>query len=75
MVPTPINSPSEKGTVLSIGDVLKNDDGTMSEELFNVLDWSQGPRSRANEWWMVMIKKQTLKGIEEVSQEGINPRS
>ena len=61
--------------MLSIGDVLKNDDGTISEEPLDVPDWSQGPKSRANERWMVMVKKQTLESIEEVSQQGIYPGS
>jgi len=56
--------PSGKETVPSIGDLHTNEDGTMSEELLDVLDWSQGVRSRANERWMVMIKKKTCKNIE-----------
>ena len=67
--------PSGKETVPSIGDLRKNEDGTMSEELLDVPDWSQGVMSRANERWMAMIKKKTCKDIEGVSQQGIDPGS
>ena len=61
--------PSGKDTVPSIGDLRKNEDGSMSEELLDIPDWSQGARARANERWMTMVKKKTCEDIEEVSQQ------
>ena len=59
------------GKVPSIGDVRKDEEGVESEVL-DVPDWSQGPKSRANEGWITMVKSKTCEDIEAVSQQGIS---
>ena len=57
-----------------MGDVRKTEGGTESKEPLDIPDWSQGPRARANEAWMVMINKKTCADIEGVSPQGISLR-
>ena len=64
--------PSAKEMVPSMGDLRQNEDGTVAEEVFDVPDWSQAPRARANEGWMKMIMQKTCKDIEGISQQGIS---
>jgi len=52
-----------------MGDVCKNEESTESEELLDVLDWSQGPSTRTNEVWITMVNKKTCEDIEGVSQQ------
>ena len=61
--------PSTKEKVPSIGHFRKNEEGTESEEVLDVPDWSQGSRTRANDGWFKMIKKKTCEDIEGVSQQ------
>ena len=65
---------TKESRVPSIGDLRKNEDGTDSEEVLDVPDWSQGLKTRVNKLWMKMVKQKTCEDIEEVSQQGINPR-
>jgi protein-disulfide isomerase len=63
--------PSGQDTVSSTGAVCENDGGTESEEVLDVQDWYWGPKARANETWITMIKNKTQEDIEGVDQRGI----
>ena len=65
---------STKEKVLSTGYLCQNEDSMESEQVLDVPDWSQGPRSRANERWIKMIKQKTCEDIEGVSQQQISSR-
>src|SRR5258706_940289 len=65
---------STKEKVPSTGYLRQNEDSMESEQVLDVPDWSQGPRSRANERWIKMIKQKTCKDIEGVSQQQISSR-
>ena len=57
---------STKEKVPSIGDFHKNEEGTESEKVLDIPDWSQGSRMRANNGWFKMIKKKMCEDIEGV---------
>jgi hypothetical protein len=55
--------------VPSTGAAHIDKEGTESEDLPDIPDWSQGAKARANDAWMSMIKSKTLIAIEGVSQQ------
>jgi hypothetical protein len=50
--------------VPSAGTVHIDKEGTVSEELPDIPDWSQGAKARANDTWMSMIKNKILVDLE-----------